>query len=75
MRGTKEAGQSQYGAANVLYPGRRTKNHGYDTSVGATTITATNPTINAARTLEDTAVKASRVVTNVRTGLALRAES
>jgi hypothetical protein len=75
MRGTKESGQAQYGAANTLYPGRRLKNQSYDTSVGGTALTTTNPTINAARTLIDTAVKAARVVTRRAIGLASTSEA
>ena len=75
MRGTKESGQAQYGESSVNYPGKRTKNQGFDTSVGATVITTTNPTINAARTLIDTAVKAARAVASRSIGLASTQES
>ena len=75
MRGTKPAGESQYGSASTRFPGRRNKNQGFDTTVGSTTITTTNPTINAAKTLIDTAVQASRTVSSDQIGLAKSVES
>ena len=76
MKGTKPAGETQYGAANTLYPGRRNKAANFDTSVGATATTvALNATVNACANAQDAILKASRVVTSTAVGLASRTES
>jgi hypothetical protein len=76
MRGTKPAGETQYGAANVRHPGRRDKTQKFDTSIGDTQLTlAQNPTINTARAAEAAAVVSARAVQSRRIGLARTNES
>jgi hypothetical protein len=71
MRGTRPAGESQYGAANTLHPGRRNKTQKFDTSIRNTQLTlSANPTIAAARAAVATAVVASRAVLRRTIGLA-----
>lgn len=71
MRGTRPAGESQYGAANTLHPGRRAKTQKFDTSIRNTQLTlSANPTIAAARAAVATAVVASRAVLRRTIGLA-----
>jgi hypothetical protein len=76
MRGTKPAGESQYGSASVRHPGRRDKTQKFDTSIGDTQLVlAQNPTINTARAAEAAAVVAARAVQSRRIGLARTNES
>jgi hypothetical protein len=76
MRGTKPAGESQYGNANVLHPGRRTKTQKFDTSIKDTQLVlGSNPTVNAARAAVASAVVAARAVASRAIGLASTAES
>jgi hypothetical protein len=78
MRGTKPAGVSQYGAANTLHPGRRTKTQKFDTSIRNTQVASLGtqtPTVNAARAAVATAVLAARTVASRIIGLARTVES
>jgi hypothetical protein len=81
MRGTKPAGESQYGDANTLHPGRRCKIQKFDTSIGVQDVSLTDGVdtilvpLNDVRAEVADLVLSERGVASRETGLASTEES